>query len=331
MLAVAFFDSHSFEREHFEKANLHFGHKISYFEPRLNAETAKLAFGFPVVCSFANDRLDSKTLMLLKEGGVKFIALRSAGYNHVDLDAASRFGLRVVRVPAYSPYAVAEHAVALILSLNRKIHRAHNRVREGNFSLNGLVGFDLHKKCIGVIGVGRIGKSFASIMNGFGCELLAYDLKQDPELLNLKVKFTSLEEIYAKSDIISLHVPLTQDTRHLIDAAAIQRMKRGVMLINTGRGGLIDTHALIDGLKKEKIGYAGLDVYEEEEGLFFQDHSDHVLQDDQLARLLTFPNVLITAHQGFLTEEALNNIAETTLKNISDYEKGLDLVNEVKL
>lgn len=331
MLNIAFFDTHSFEREHFDKSNERHRFSITYFEPRLNQKTARLASGFPIVCSFANDQLDAPTLKILKEGGVRLIALRSAGFNHVDLQTARELGLVVVRVPAYSPYAVAEHAVALMLGLDRKTHRAHNRVREGNFSLSGLVGFDLHGKTVGIIGTGRIGAAYASIMAGFGCHLLAYDLSENVELIRkFGLAYVSLRELYVSSDVISLHVPLTRDTRHIIDEKAINQMKKGVMLINTGRGALIDTVALIKGLKEEKIGYAGLDVYEEEEGLFFEDHSNQILQDDQLARLLTFPNVLITAHQGFLTEEALTNIADTTLKNISDFEKGIALKNEVR-
>jgi D-lactate dehydrogenase len=331
-LRVAFFDTHPFEREYFNALNMSMGQELTYFEPRLTRETARLAQGFPVVCSFANDKLDRLAIGVLKECGVKLIALRSAGFNHVDLAAAHAAGLRVVRVPAYSPYAVAEHAVTLILALNRKIHRAYSRVREGNFSLGGLVGFDLHGKTVGVVGTGRIGAAFASIMRGFGCRVLAYDLVTNPELEGpLQVKYVDLPELYANSDVISLHVPLTPKTRHLIDAAALAQMKSNAMIINTGRGALIDTAALISALKSGTIGFAGLDVYEEEEGIFFEDLSNTVLQDDQLARLLTFPNVLVTAHQGFLTKEALGNIAETTLENIRDFELGKPLKNEVKL
>ncbi len=263
--------------------------------------------------------------------GVRLIALRSAGYNHVDLDAAARLGLSVVRVPAYSPHAVAEHAAALILTLNRRTHRAYNRVREANFSLDGLVGFDLHGKTVGVIGTGRIGAVMLRIMHGFGCRLLAHDVKEDVALTKeIPVRYVTLQELFGESDIVSLHVPLTPDTRHLIDAEALRRMKHGVVLVNTGRGALIDTRALIDALKRGQIGAAGLDVYEEEEGIFFKDLSEQVLQDDVLARLLTFPNTLITSHQGFLTREALANIAETTLANVRAFEHGEQLVNAVR-
>lgn len=331
-MRIAFFDTHPFEKKRFEESNREFQHQISYFEPRLNRETAILAAWHIAVCSFANDRVDAKTIDILKQNGVRLIALRSAGFNHVDVVRAKEVGIKVVRVPAYSPASVAEHATALILSLNRKIYRAHNRVREGNFSLDGLVGFDLKGKTVGIIGTGRIGSRFAAIMAGFGCELLAFDLKEDPSLIQrYGVRYTSLEELYAKSHIISLHIPLNEKTRHLVDAKALSQMKKGVMLINTGRGGLIDTAALIAALKKEWVGFAGLDVYEEEEGVFFEDLSNQILKDDLLARLLTFPNVLITAHQGFLTEEALKNIADTTLQNISEFEKGMDLANEVKI
>lgn len=325
-MKIAFFDDHSYEHAAFERTNEEFGHEIVYFESSLRAANAAMAKGFPCVCAFVNDRLDEACLKILSEGGTKLVALRSAGFNHVDLKAAKKLGLVVVRVPEYSPYAVAEHAVALIQTLNRKTHRAYNRVREGNFSLDHLVGVDLHGKTVGVIGTGKIGKVFAKIMQGFGCRVLAYDPSPDP---SVTAQFVSLEEVLRESDIISLHVPLTPQTRHLINGASLSQMKDGVMLINTGRGALIDTHALIVALKQGKIGAAGLDVYEEEEGVFFHDLSDKVLGDDVLARLLTFPNVLITGHQGFLTQEALGNIAQTTLENVRAYEMGLPLRNSV--
>jgi D-lactate dehydrogenase len=329
-MKVAVFDAHGFERRPLSEAALKQGHNLDFLEPRLTKETAKLASGFRAICSFANDKVDQQTLVLLKEGGVELIALRSAGFNHVDIREAKRLGIRVVRVPAYSPYSVAEHATALILTLNRKIHRAHARVRELNFSLDGLVGFDLHGKTVGVIGTGRIGSAFCRIMAGFGCRVLAYDLKPNPELKGAKgISYVPLAEIYAASRIISLHVPLMPQTRHLINDSALKQMQSGIVLINTGRGGLIDTPALINALKTGHVGAAGLDVYEEEENVFFQDLSDQVLQDDQLARLLTFPNVLITSHQAFLTEEALQGIAETTFESISAFEGGRTLVNEV--
>lgn len=261
---------------------------------------------------------------------MRLVALRSAGFNHVDLEAAARLGLRVVRVPEYSPYAVAEHTVALVLALNRKIHRAYARVREANFSLDGLVGFDLHGKTVGVVGAGRIGAVMLRIMHGFGCRLLAHDLASSDALVrDLGVCYVDLAELFEQSDIISLHVPLTPTTRHLIDARALGLMKRDVLLINTGRGALIDTRALVAALKQGAIGGAGLDVYEEEEGVFFHDLSNQVLQDDVLARLLTFPNTLITSHQGFLTREALDNIADTTLASLTAFERREPLAHEV--
>lgn len=329
-MRVAVFDTHLFERDALEHANQRHGHELAYFEPRLTRDTAPLAERFEAVCSFVNDRLDAETLEVLQRGGVKLIALRSAGFNHVDLAAARRLGFTVVRVPEYSPYAVAEHAVALMLTLIRKTHRAYARVRESNFSLDGLVGFDLHGKTVGVVGTGRIGAVLLRIMHGFGCALLAYDVKPSRTLeRELGVRFVSLPELFRQSDIVSLHVPLTPETRHLIDAAALAQMKPGVIVINTGRGALIDTHALVLALKRQQVGGAGLDVYEEEEGVFFQDLSGQVLQDDVLARLLTFPNTLITSHQGFLTREALANIAETTLANMTAFERGDALANQV--
>ncbi len=329
-MRIAFYDTHPFEKDHFDQVNTPRSHDITYLETRLNAQTAKLAAGAEVVCCFANDKLDAAALSALWAEGVRLVALRSAGFNHVDLAAAARLGLPVVRVPAYSPYAVAEHAVALMLSLDRKIHRAYQRVREGNFSLTGLVGFDLHGKTVGIVGTGRIGSVLARILAGFGCRLLVHDRVPNPELAKaFGARFVELPELYSQSDIISLHVPLTPLTRHLLNPAAFDQMKKGVMVINTGRGALIDSAALIHALKTGRVGYAGLDVYEEEEAVFFEDHSNQVLQDDQLARLLTFPNVLITSHQGFLTEEALTNIARTTLQNVSDYEAGKPLGNQV--
>ena len=329
-MRVAIYDIHRFERAIFEKINHDFHYDLVFLETRLDKMTANLADECDVVCSFVNDHLDQETLSLLKKKGVSLVALRSAGFNHVDLKAAAQLELPIVRVPAYSPYAVAEHAVALLLTLNRKTHRAYQRVRELNFSLDGLVGFDLHGKVVGIVGTGRIGSVMAKIMAGFGCEVLAYDLLPNPQLQILdNVEYVTLEEIYRRSNIISLHVPLTDKTRHLIDKKALEQMRPGVFLINTSRGALIETTALIDSLKAGHIGAAGLDVYEEEENIFFQDLSGSVLQDDHLARLLTFPNVLITSHQGFLTEEAIHNIVETTFENINAFEKGQNLINRV--
>ncbi|WP_366817039.1 2-hydroxyacid dehydrogenase [Myxococcus xanthus] len=330
-MRVAVFDTHRYDRAALEAANARFGHALTCFEPRLTLQTAPLAEGFPAVCSFVNDKVDAATLEVLHAGGVRLVAVRSAGYNHVDLEAARRLDMRVTRVPEYSPHAVAEHAVALVLSLNRHIPRAFLRVRDWNFSLDGLVGFDLAGKTVGVVGTGRIGRVAARIFKGFGCNVLCYDVVPDAAFeRELGVRYVPLDTLFAESDILSLHVPLTPGTRHLVDAAALARMKRGVVLINTGRGALIDSKALVAALKSGHIGGAGLDVYEEEEGVFFQDLSGQVLQDDVLARLLTFPNVLVTSHQAFLTHEALANIAETTLASLQAFERGEPLVNEVR-
>lgn len=291
-----------------------------------------LAAGFDAVCPFVNCRLNEAVLARLKVCGVKLVTLRAAGYNGIDVAAAQRFGLAVTRVPAYSPHAVAEHAFALLLCLLRKLHRAHARVRELNFSLDGLEGFELYGKTFGCIGVGRIGAAAIGIASGFGCRVLAYDVVEDPLLAaRLGFVYTSLEQLLAESDVVSLHVPLTPQSHHLIDAAALARMKTGAVLINTSRGAVIDTDALIKVLKSRRLGGVGLDVYEMEEGVFFQDLSNELLGDDMLARLLTFPNVLITSHQGFLTHEALAAIAETTLANATAFEQGLPLDNEVRL
>jgi D-lactate dehydrogenase len=327
---IAVFDTHRFDREALELANRRFGHALSFFEPRLTRETAALAAGFAAVCPFVNDRLDAATLEILRENGVRLIALRSAGFNNVDLDAADRLDLPVVRVPEYSPYAVAEHAVALLLTLNRKTHRAHARVREMNFSLDGLVGFDLHGKTVGVVGTGKIGWAFLRIMRGFGCHLVAHDIARNDALAaELGVRYASPGDLFASADVLSLHVPLTPETRHLVNAGSLATMKRGVIIINTGRGALIDSRALIESLKQGHVGGAALDVYEEEENVFFKDLSGEVLQDDVLARLLTFPNTIITSHQGFLTHEALAAIAETTLASVRAFERGEPLVHRI--
>ena len=304
-------------------------HAIEYFEAHLDARTAALATGATAICPFVNDHVDRAALAALQEQGVKLVALRSAGFNNVDLNAAGEFGIRVARVPAYSPWAVAEHAAALILALNRKVHRAYARVREGNFALEGLLGFDLHGRTVGLVGVGRIGLVMARIMTGFGCTIIAHDPEPNPELEALGGRYAPLDELLSSSDIISLHCPLTPETRHLIDKGALERMKRGVMLINTSRGAVVDTRALIDGLKSGRIGYVGLDVYEEEGDLFFEDLSDQLIQDDVFARLLTFPNVLITGHQGFFTAEALQAIAETTIANLTAFQANGRPVHEV--
>jgi D-lactate dehydrogenase len=330
-MKIAMFDTRAYDRASFEAANASAGHAITYLEPRLTRATAPLAAGHEVVCAFVNDELDAAALGVLLEGGTRLVALRSAGYNHVDLAAAEALGLPVVRVPEYSPHAVAEHAVALVLALDRKIHRAHARVREWNFSLDGLVGFDLFGKTVGLVGTGRIGAAAARIFHGFGCRVLAFDARPDPALsAALGVRYVELDELYASADVISLHVPLTPATHHMIDEAALARMKPEAILINTGRGALIDSKALIGALKRGRIGAAGLDVYEEEEGVFFHDLSDKVLQDDVLARLLSFPNVLITSHQAFLTREALAAIATVTLASVTAFSRGEPLVNQVR-
>ncbi|MEG4575231.1 2-hydroxyacid dehydrogenase [Microcoleus sp. N3A4] len=330
-MKVAVFSTKSYDRTFLEAANVGGKHDLVFFEPRLNLETSVLAAGFPAVCAFVNDSLDAKTLLGIAQKGVRLLALRSAGFNHVDLAAARDLDLTLLRVPAYSPYSVAEHAVALILSLNRKIHRAYNRVREGNFALDGLLGFDLHGKTVGIVGTGKIGAITAKILHGFGCRLLGYDFFQNVDCLALGMEYVALPELFAASDIVSLHCPLMPETYHLIGAEAIGQMKPGMMLINTSRGQLIDTKAVTKALKSGKIGYLGLDVYEQETDLFFEDLSNYVIQDDVFQRLLTFPNVLITGHQAFFTEEALKNIAETTIANITDFEQGRPCPNQIDL
>ncbi len=321
-MRTAVFSTKPHDRRFLDAANRDRGHDLAYFEHRLTPETSRLAQGFPAVCAFVHDDLGPAVLADLGRGGTRLVALRAAGFNNVDLPAAARAGISVTRVPAYSPHAVAEHAVGLILTLNRKLHRAYNRVREGNFALDGLLGFDLCGRTVGVVGTGRIGATFARIMHGFGCRLLLHDPVPDPGLQQVGGRYVALATLLGESDIISLHCPLTPETRHIVDAAALARMRAGVMLINTGRGALINTADVIGALKTGRIGYLGLDVYEEEEKLFFRDLSREIIQDDVFARLLTFPNVLITGHQGFFTEEALRAIAEETLENISAFEAG---------
>lgn len=329
-MRVAVFSTKPYDRDFLLAANYDHEHDLVFFEPKLDRHTAPLAKGFPAVCAFVNDELDAHTLEILAHNGTKLIALRSAGFNHVDLKKAEELNLIVVRVPAYSPYAVAEHTVGLILTLNRKIHRAYNRVREGNFALNGLLGFDLHHRTVGIIGTGKIGQIVAQIMHGFGCNLLTYDVHPNPACEAIGARYVELPKLFATSDIITLHCPLTPQTYHLIDAAAIEQMKSGVMIINTSRGALLDAEAAIQGLKAQKIGSLALDVYEQEGDLFFEDLSNQIIQDDIFQRLLTFPNVLVTAHQAFFTKEALQNIAETTLDNITAVEQHQDCPNQIK-
>jgi D-lactate dehydrogenase len=330
-MKIAMFSTKSYDQRCFEQANrVHgHGHEITFLEPRLVPATAPLADGHECVCAFVNDDLGREVLTILRDHGVRLVALRSAGFNHVDVEAADDLGLTVVRVPAYSPHAVAEHALTLILALNRKVFRAYNRVRDGNFSLEGLLGFDLHGRTVGVIGTGRIGLLFASIMRGIGCEVLGHDPHPNPEAEEV-LTYVDLDELLGRSHIVSLHVPLTPKTRHIINVRSIAKMRDGVMLINTSRGQLVDTAAVIDGLKSGRIGYLGLDVYEEEEALFFQDHSTTVIQDDTFTRLLTLPNVLITGHQGFFTQEAVTKIAETTLENVTAYATGEGTLHRVE-
>ena len=316
-MKVAIFSAKPYDRSFLARANRQHDHQLSFFAPNLDLETVNLAQGFEAICAFVNDRLDRQIIEILSQQGIRLIAMRCAGYNNVDLDATQELGIAVVRVPAYSPYAVAEHAIALILTLNRKIHRAYNRVREGNFALNGLLGFDLHGRTVGIIGTGKIGRLAGQILHGFGCRIVAYDLYPNDEFADCYGEYVSLDELLQQSDIISLHCPLTPQTHHLIDEKAIAKMKTGVMLVNTSRGGLIDTQATIKGLKSQKIGHLALDVYEKESSMFFEDMSSEIIQDDVFERLLTFPNVIITGHQAFFTEDALTNIAETTLNNIT--------------
>lgn len=327
---IAVFSAKPYDEQFLNAANYEFRHELHFFESHLNEKTVQLAVGFETVCVFVNDTLTRKVLKVLSNQGTRIVALRCAGYNNVDLEAAKDFGITVVRVPAYSPYAIAEHAVGLMLTLNRRYHKAYNRVREGNFSINGLLGFDMHGKTIGIIGTGQIGVIVANILaKGFGCRVLAYD--PSPSILYEEhgVHYVSLPELFRQSDIISLHCPLMTQTHHLIDEAAIEQMKHGVMVINTSRGAVVDTRAMIWGLKSWKIGALGLDVYEEEADIFFEDCSGTVITDDLLSRLLTFPNVLITSHQAFFTEEAMNNIAHTTLSNVSKIEQGQCCANQV--
>lgn len=304
-------------------------HDLVYMEARLGPQTASLADGFPAVCVFVNDVVDSAVLASLAAGSTRLVATRSAGFNHIDLVAADRLGITVARVPAYSPNAVAEHTVALILTLDRKIHRAHNRVREGNFALDGLLGFDLASRTVGIIGTGRIGLRTAAILAGFGCRLLGYDPRPATEAEALGMRYVTLDELLAASDIVSLHLPLTPETHHLIDSEALAAMRPGAMLINTSRGALVDTAAAIEALKSGHLGYLGLDVYEEEADLFFEDLSNQVITDDVFSRLLTFPNVVITGHQAFFTAEALQAIAETTVANMDAFAAGRRSGNEV--
>ena len=326
-MIISFFSTQSYDRKFFDKYNK--TNELRYFEVSLNEQTTALANGSQAVCAFVNDKITEGVIQQFAKMGVKLLALRCAGYNNVNLAAAKEHGLTIVRVPAYSPHAVAEHAVALILTLNRKIHKSYNRVREGNFSLERLTGFDLFEKTVGVVGTGRIGETFCRIMRGFGCKVMAYDIIENKALITEGVTYTSLQDLLKQSDIVSLHCPLNDATHHFINAESLATMKHGAMLINTGRGALIDAKAVIQALKTGQLGYLGIDVYEQEEKLFFKDFSESIIQDDVISRLISFPNVIITAHQAFFTEEALTQIAQITLRNIECFEKNLVLENQI--
>ncbi|GGH00552.1 lactate dehydrogenase [Parapedobacter pyrenivorans] len=321
-MRVTFFSAKPYDREFFDRLNADVGFELMYYETHLGPHIVNAVENSAAICAFVNDKLDAGVLRVLAEKGVKYIALRCAGFNNLDLEAAKQYGMRVCRVPAYSPEAVAEHALAMILTLNRKTHKAYNRVREQNFALNGLMGFNIHGKTVGIVGTGNIGQAFARIMSGFGCTLLATDIRENDELKALGVRYVPLQHLLAQSDVISLHCPLLESTKHLINEASLQQMKPGVMIINTSRGGLIDTPAVIAGLRTKRIGSLGIDVYEQEEKLFFRDLSHTILNDDTIQLLMSFPNVLVTGHQAFFTEEALEQIARTTLSSLSRLEQG---------
>lgn len=326
---VAVFSTRAYDREYFDRFNAPDQHQLTYFEASLNSITTNLTLGFEAVCVFVNDVLDGTVVKAIAANGIRVIVLRCAGFNNVDLAAARQNHLRVFRVPSYSPQAVAEHAVALILTLNRKTHKAYNRIRENNFSLEKLLGFNLYGKTVGVIGTGQIGSIFCRIMLGFGCRVIATDVIESTNLKAIGVAYLPLLELLPLADIVSLHCPLTLNTHHLIDRAGFALMKKGAMLINTSRGAVINTQDAIEALKSGHLGYLGIDVYEQEEHLFFRDLSESIVLDDLIARLMTFPNVLITAHQGFFTREAMEQIATTTLNNLTAFEKGLSSDNEV--
>lgn len=330
-LKISFFSTQPYDKVFFEKHNKDFGFELEFFETQLNAHTVNLIQDSAIVCVFVNDVVNAEVIEKLAERGVKIIALRCAGFNNVDLEAAKKLGINVCRVPAYSPEAVAEHAMAMILTLNRKTHKAYNRVREQNFALNGLLGFDLHGKTIGIIGTGNIGKAFSKIAKGFGCKILAFDIVKNQEMEAFGVDFVDIETIFKESDVISLHCPLNDKTLHIINKKSLAQMKNNVMIINTSRGALIDTSDVIDALKNGKVGYLGIDVYEQEEKLFFRDLSENIIQDDTIQRLMSFPNVLVTAHQAFFTNEALTQIALVTLGNIKSLLTENDIENKMAL
>ena len=329
-MKIAVFSAKRYDREYLDAANVAQGHTLKYHEAPLDLDTVHLAAGYDAVCIFVNDKADAEVLAQLKAGGTGLVALRCTGFNNVDLKAAAQLGVKVVRVTDYSPYSVAEHAVALLLAINRKIHRAYNRTRDSNFALDGLMGFDLHGRSVAVIGTGKIGRVFAKIMVGFGCNVIGYDKYPSKEFGELGGHYAQPGEIGRDADIVSLHAPLTPETYHIINADTIARAKRGALLINTSRGGLVDTEAVIEGLKSGQIGGFAADVYEQEAGLFFRDLSSVVVTDDVLQRLISFPNVIITGHQAFFTQEAITTICETTLKSATEFQNGQQLSNEIK-
>ena len=329
-MKIAVFSAKRYDREFLDAANAGAGHQLRYFDAPLDLESVALAAGHDAVCIFVNDTADAAVIEALAAGGTRLVALRCTGFNNVDMQAAARFGLKVVRVVTYSPYSVAEHAVALLQAINRKIHRAYNRTRDSNFSLDGLMGFDLHGKTVAVVGTGKIGRVFARIMLGFGCEVIGHDKYPAPEFEALGARYAEPGEIGARADIISLHCPLTPETHHIVNKVTLARTKRGALLINTSRGGLIDTEAAIEALKSGQLGGLAIDVYEQEADLFFRDLSSTVISDDIFQRLLSFPNVIVTGHQAFFTEEAISTICETTINSVTEFATGQALSNEIR-
>ena len=329
-MKIAVFSAKPYDREFLSVANVSEGHHLKYFDDPLDFETVGLAMGYEAVCIFVNDTADAEVLDALKRGGTNLVALRCTGFNHVDLKAADRLGIKVVRVVDYSPNSVAEHAVALLLAINRRVHRAYNRTRDSNFALDGLMGFDLCGKTVAVVGTGKIGLVFSKIMLGFGCNVIGYDKYPSPEFVALGARYALPQEIGATADVISLHCPLNPDTYHIVNADSLARAKRGALLVNTSRGGLVDTEAVIEALKSGQLGGLALDVYEQEADVFFRDLSSTIIADDVLQRLISFPNVIVTGHQAFLTREAVTTICQTTLRSATEFDKGSPLSNEIK-
>lgn len=330
-MKVAVFSTKYYEREYLNRFNTGSKHQLTYFDNALTADTINLTIGFDAVCVLLTDKIDEAVVDKLSANSIQLIDLRSAGYDNVDIAAAAKRNIKVMRVPAYSPHAIAEHAVALILTLDRKTHKAYNRVRENNFSIRNLMGFNLSRKTVGVVGTGKIGRAFCNIMLGFGCKVIAYDIKESAAMIEKGVEYKTFDNLLQVSDIISIHCPLTEQTRHLFNSIAFAKMKAGTMLINTSRGAVIKTSHAVEALKRQQLGYLGIDVYEGEENIFFKDLSQTIVQDDLIERLMSFNNVLITPHQAFFTKEAVEQIAITTIKNFTDFEKGIPLENEVKI